>query len=621
MAPSRPEPVQEGDVGIHAYAGQCDGIGGELKRVPADFVVTELLQDGQEVSLEEPEEEAEEEAAAAEEAEEEAEEEWDEEVLVRFVLRKEKQDTLGAVADLAEALGVPERAFSYAGLKDFHAVTVQEVVVQGVPPSRLRALQLARLQLGRIRLVERKLRLGECGGNRFRIRLRRLTRGREAVDAAIGSLRERGFLNYFGLQRFGSHASRNDEVGRALLLGEYVQAVDSLLTNTRDGLKLPPAEREAREAWLRGDATAALRHMPRARVMERTLLKRLSLDMAKPARPTHEECCRRAMLAVPLAQRLLLVHAFFSKAWNRMASERVRRFGCGAARCGELVIPPEGWEPAGGWPAEEAYDGAAEGWEGWEEGADGAAATVEAEAEAEAEATGGVAAEREGWRQRQAGGAAAETGAWGEEGWGCEDGEEGEEKDWWGEAGAGAGASESTGEGEGAGAGTGAGAGAEAGAAAGLRWGGRARRWCVHVVSAAEAEAQTFDGGLVVLPLPGDRVRYPVRPERPNAPTPDARRPDAPHPHPHLRPSPLAPRLSASASPSPSSSPSSSPLALPKYPHPSRLARTLSLVPRPRQTEQIGALYRQMLAHDGIDPYWVGIEVSACKSAQAWARR
>ena len=159
------------------------------------------------------------------EEEEADEEEWDEAMLVRFVLRKEKQDTLGAVADLAEALGVPERAFSYAGLKDFHAVTVQEVVVQGVPPSRLRALQLARLQLGRIRLVERKLRLGECGGNRFRIRLRRLTRGRVAVDAAMGALRERGFLNYFGLQRFGSHASRNDEVGRALLLGEYEQAV------------------------------------------------------------------------------------------------------------------------------------------------------------------------------------------------------------------------------------------------------------------------------------------------------------------------------------------------------------------------------------------------------------
>ena len=85
MAPSRAEPVQEGDVGIHAYASQCDGIGGELKSVPTDFVVTELLQDGQEVSMEP--EETEEEAAAEEKAEEDAEDEWDPDVLVRFVLR------------------------------------------------------------------------------------------------------------------------------------------------------------------------------------------------------------------------------------------------------------------------------------------------------------------------------------------------------------------------------------------------------------------------------------------------------------------------------------------------------------------------------------------------------
>ena len=35
---TRPEPVQEGDVGIHAYASQCERIGAELKTVPADFV-------------------------------------------------------------------------------------------------------------------------------------------------------------------------------------------------------------------------------------------------------------------------------------------------------------------------------------------------------------------------------------------------------------------------------------------------------------------------------------------------------------------------------------------------------------------------------------------------------
>ena len=77
------------------------------------------------------------------------------------LLRKEKQDTLGAVADLAEELGVPERAFSYAGLKDYHAITTQELVVQGVPPSRVpadtaRGLRAATAQVDETRAWKRR---------------------------------------------------------------------------------------------------------------------------------------------------------------------------------------------------------------------------------------------------------------------------------------------------------------------------------------------------------------------------------------------------------------------------------------------------------------------------------
>ena len=48
-------------------------------------------------------------------------------------------------------------------------------------------------------------------------------------EAALGALRRRGFVNYYGLQRFGESAARNDEVGKHLLLGEYALAVDALL--------------------------------------------------------------------------------------------------------------------------------------------------------------------------------------------------------------------------------------------------------------------------------------------------------------------------------------------------------------------------------------------------------
>ena len=257
MPPRTPHAIHEGDVGIHAYAGAGAGLGGELKTVPEDFIVTELLQDGREVMLEDPD------GAGEDAVADEEEDEWDDEQLVKFVLRKEKQDTLGAVADLAEELGVPERAFSYAGLKDYHAITTQELVVQGVPPSRLRALRLVKLQLGRIRIAERKLRLGECGGNRFRLRLRRVrARGARAVDVAFGTLRDTGFINYFGLQRFGSNIARNDEVGRALLLCDYVQAWPALSPRLRLSFRPSPRQRSASCSRLHHPASRPRRRRP-----------------------------------------------------------------------------------------------------------------------------------------------------------------------------------------------------------------------------------------------------------------------------------------------------------------------------------------------------------------------
>ena len=71
MPPRTPHAIHEGDVGIHAYAGAGAGLGGELKTVPEDFIVTELLQDGREVMLEDPDG-AGEDAAANEE-----EDEWE----------------------------------------------------------------------------------------------------------------------------------------------------------------------------------------------------------------------------------------------------------------------------------------------------------------------------------------------------------------------------------------------------------------------------------------------------------------------------------------------------------------------------------------------------------------
>ena len=148
-----------------------------------------------------------------------------------FTLYKENRDTHDALAQLARALRLPPNALGFAGTKDKRAVTAQRVTAFKVTAERLRQL-MAAAPFGESIVVgddltydEEPLRLGALAGNRFTIVLRDATCSAADLEAAAAALGEAGFVNYFGLQRFGSHASRNDEVGRALLLGEYEQAV------------------------------------------------------------------------------------------------------------------------------------------------------------------------------------------------------------------------------------------------------------------------------------------------------------------------------------------------------------------------------------------------------------
>ena len=343
----------ERDVGICEYVTpRIGGIGGRLKRHASDFVVQEINLSNEPVALGESD--------SPDEADDSADED-DPPPFTRFVLRKERMDTLAAVASLSQQLKVPVRSFGFAGLKDHRAVTVQEMTVRGVTPSALRACHHPNFKIGKVRRTTEKLKLGALGGNRFKIIMRGV---HGDVDAALGALRKRGFVNYYGQQRFGDSPARNDEVGRRLLLGEYSGAVDALLGPAEahagpQGHSVSGAEAEARSAWLHsGDARTALKLMPRGRTLEREVLTNLARTAHVPTMApnghstsggidgcsslgcglSHDDRCRIAILGLPLGVRRLLVHSYFSKIYNAVASERLRKHGLSHARQGELVI-------------------------------------------------------------------------------------------------------------------------------------------------------------------------------------------------------------------------------------------------------------------------------------------
>lgn len=129
---------------------------------------------------------------------------------------------MDALNRIASFLRLRANSFSYAGTKDRRAKTTQWVSVKKIDPKDiLRAAKSVRgLFVGNFKFDASPLKLGRLRGNRFTIVLRNVVDSAEKIEKAMIPLRDNGFINYFGLQRFGTIADiPTHEIGRALLQG------------------------------------------------------------------------------------------------------------------------------------------------------------------------------------------------------------------------------------------------------------------------------------------------------------------------------------------------------------------------------------------------------------------
>jgi tRNA pseudouridine13 synthase len=136
-------------------------------------------------------------------------------------IRKKETTTWEMLRILGDRLGIKQRDFGYAGLKDKEGMTIQYI-------SFLKRYEhlLEDFSHDKIKIIEKhyhnnKIRMGHLKGNRFFIRLKKVNpTDAKKLKSVIKDIKQQGFPNYFGYQRFGRDKN-NYELGQKILEGKH----------------------------------------------------------------------------------------------------------------------------------------------------------------------------------------------------------------------------------------------------------------------------------------------------------------------------------------------------------------------------------------------------------------
>ena len=259
-----------------------------------------------------------------------------------ILIEKIGRNTLDVVLDIAKEFKISRKRMGFAGMKDKSALTRQWLCVSNSEASELEGLEdkLYNVKVLEIKQNEKKLRIGQLIGNKFRILIRDTENPKNDVKTAknvLSKLEKVGVPNYYGWQRFGKNRPNTHRVGEYIVQNDIKGAVDSYIGNPypkeKDHIK------SARQYYDEGELEEAYESMPAGMRYEKMMLRELMKQKRKKGE-LNENSYKIALESLPKPLKRMFVHAYQSYLFNKVVSER-SKLGIDKYVEGDIIIDNE----------------------------------------------------------------------------------------------------------------------------------------------------------------------------------------------------------------------------------------------------------------------------------------
>ena len=164
-----------------------------------------------------------------------------------FSLLKRNMDTIGAVEYISRLLHRTQKTIKFAGNKDKRGITTQRISSFNTLPNEIISLTKNKrwnknLEISNFSFSDKELRLGLLKGNQFCVCFRfveGLKDIKSDLDLITKSINEKGFINYFGMQRFGVGNVSTHIIGKYIIKKKWKEAFAKIIStdNMFDAMK------------------------------------------------------------------------------------------------------------------------------------------------------------------------------------------------------------------------------------------------------------------------------------------------------------------------------------------------------------------------------------------------